>query len=95
MPDATPIPDHEVWDGAVRRVIGPPAGHELTGDIRAVEALIDRGSFGVRFSTRWVFTDDEITRLAAGDPVYVSFYGAALVPHSLSMLEPIEEPNHG
>lgn len=94
MPDATYIPDEEVagWPGARRLVIGPPAGHDLTGDIRAVEAIVDEGTWGRRFSTRWIFSDEEITRLAAGDPVYLTFYGDAMAPVALSFLEPVDGP---
>ena len=92
MPDATPIPDEEIWEGAERLVIGPPVGSDPTGDIRAVEALVDEGSYGRRFSTRWVFTDEEITRLALGDPVYLTFYGRQMAPVLLSLLEAPEVP---
>lgn len=90
MPDPTPIPDVEVdgWPGARRLTIGAPPG--LEDQVRPIEAIVDQGSLGKRYSTRWVFTDEEITRLAAGDPVYVSFYGVQLVPHLLSFLEPAE-----
>lgn len=92
MPDATPIPDVEVagWPGGHHLTIGAPRG--LEDQVRPIEAIVDEASLGRRFSTRWVFTDEEITRLSMGDPVYVSFYGAALVPHSLSMLEPVDGP---
>lgn len=87
MPDPTSIPDVEVdsWPGATRMTIGAPLG--LEDQVRPIEAIVDEGSLGRRFSTRWVFTEAELLRLALGDPVYVSFYGRALVPHSLSLLE--------
>lgn len=34
----TTIPDNEIWAGACRIVMGPPAGHDPTGEIRAVPA---------------------------------------------------------
>lgn len=92
MPDATPIPDLEVdgWPGAVRMTIGAPPGLEEV--CRPIEAIVDQGQMGKRYSTRWTFTDEEITRLAAGDPVYVSFFAPRLVPHGLSFLEPVGTP---
>lgn len=86
MPDATPIPDEEVWEDARKLVIGPPLGY-LGDDVASVEAIVDEGSLGRRYSTRWVFTDQEVARLAMGDPVYLTFYGQQMAPVSLSFLE--------
>jgi hypothetical protein len=98
MPDPTPIPDEELeaWPGAIRMVIAPPVGFDpLDGPIRAVEAIVDHGTLGRRFSTRWVFKEEEIIRLAAGDPVYLSVAGQSMVPVCLSFLEPVEETPNG
>jgi hypothetical protein len=72
----TPIPDEAVWAGAERVVIGPPGG-DPTGDIRPVEAVkdISESTGYPRLSVRCALEAGELERLAAGQCVWVSFYG--------------------
>lgn len=84
----TPIPDDEVFEGHERVVIGPPRGHDITGDIRSIEAQIAPAEFGGRvFRTRWIPTAREVERLAAGEPIWVTQWGAAMVPFDVAMTE--------
>lgn len=87
MPDPTAIPDEEVWSGAQRLTIGPPVGFPKDGPIRSVEALVDEGPTGRRYSTRWVFNDEEILRLSLGDPLYLVVNAFQMPPVSLGFLE--------
>jgi hypothetical protein len=82
----TPIPDDAVWSGAQRVVIGPPDG-DPTGEIRAVEAVADVSpSTGVPvLSMRCALEPGDLEVLAAGGHVWVSFYGGAIVPFSVSV----------
>jgi hypothetical protein len=85
----SPIPDAEVWDGAQRRIIGPPDG-DPTGDIRAVEVVVDiPPSLGVPVaSARCVLEPGDLEKLAAGGTVWVSFYGGQIVPFSVDVAAP-------
>jgi hypothetical protein len=76
----TSIPSEVVWPGAERVVVGPPDG-DPTGPIRAVEAVVDVSeSTGVpRLSVRCALEDGELERLAAGEHVWVTFYGGCPV----------------
>jgi hypothetical protein len=76
----TPIPDAEVWEGAERRVIGPPDGDLTSTEIGAVEALVDMTELGTRFSMRCVPEDDEAERILRGAPIWVEFLGQQLHP---------------
>ncbi|GHH57857.1 hypothetical protein [Lentzea cavernae] len=70
-----PIPDGAVWPGATRIVVSAPDG-DLAGDIPSVEALVDRSSTGwQRLSVRCVLESGDLERLAAGECVWMSFYG--------------------
>lgn len=83
----TPIPDDEIWFGAERKVFGPPG--DITGDIRAVEGLIDRTSDGtLRISMRLVPEPGELERLAIGEPMWLSFLGNHLHPFNVSAVQP-------
>lgn len=86
----TPIPDAEVWEGATRRVIGPPTGHDPLGDIRPLEALVDvEGQFAPSFSIRCALDDGDAEKLAAGGVVWVTLFGH-VVPISVAVAGPLE-----
>lgn len=86
----TPIPDSAVWEGARRIVIGPPDG-DPTGEIRAVEAVVDRspttGSWV--YSVRCALEEGDLDTLAAGGHVWISFYDR-MVPFSVDVVAPPE-----
>lgn len=86
-----PIPDDEMLPGSERIVIGPPAGHELTGDIRAVEVCARRvaslGGIPV-LSARCVLEPGDLETLQAGGSVWVHFYGGQLLPFDVMVLSP-------
>jgi hypothetical protein len=86
----TPIPDEllAAYPGAERRVIGPPDG-DVTGHIRPVECLFDVTEGGItRANVRCVLEEGELTKLAAGGAVWVSFYAGLMVPFSIDCLGP-------
>lgn len=85
----TPIPDAEVWEGAVRRVISPPDGDLTNPDIAPVEAVIDRSpsTGAVNLSVRMELEDDDLEKLAAGGMVWVTFWGH-IVPFAVTVVEP-------
>lgn len=78
----TPIPDQEIWPGAVRLVVGAPGG-SLTGDgssvdqATAVEVLVDRGqnTGAPRCCVRFELEPGDLDKLAAGGTVWLSVYG--------------------
>lgn len=72
----TTIPDEAVWAGAERIVVGPPDG-DPTGAIRPVEAVVHTSpSTGMPvLSVRCALEDGDLEKLAAGEHVWVSFYG--------------------
>jgi hypothetical protein len=84
----TPIPDDELEanPGCRRQVIGPPPGFDYDGPIAAIEALVgiseELGTTVYRF--RCVLEDDDLERLTAGMPVWVSFCGR-VVPWSIQV----------
>lgn len=82
-----PIPDGEIWDGARRLVIGPP-GNDLDSGVAAVEVLVDRASIGPRISARCVLEPGDLDALTAGGTVWISFYGAQLMPFSVDVMPP-------
>lgn len=88
MVDPTPIPDDEIWEGYQRIVVGPPVGHDVTGDIRSIEALVGRSDLGPRFSTRWVVTPEEAERLKNGEPLWVTQWTSQMIPFDVAMTEP-------
>lgn len=87
--DATSIPDDEIFEGHRRIVVGPPPGHDVTGDIRAVEALVayEPVSHCNVFRTRWRPTPREIERIVAGEPIWVSQFTPRMVVFSVEMTE--------
>lgn len=89
-----PIPDNEIWPGSTRVVFGPPAGHDVTGDIRPAEVLrwfSDTAGVPV-LSARCVPDAGDLDRLAGGGAVWVSFYGGQLLPFDVDVAE---RGNHG
>lgn len=82
------IPDSEVWEGAERITMGPPAGHDITGDIRAVEMLARLDDQGRPvFSARIVLEEGDLEHLAGGGVFWVSFWGQ-VVPFDVAIVEP-------
>lgn len=79
----TTIPDAEIFDGHRRIVMGPPRGHDVTGDIRPLEMLA--GPDGV-YRARIVLEDGDLDRLVAGEPFWISFWGH-VVPFDIAMTE--------
>jgi hypothetical protein len=73
----TPIPDELIREGSVRRTIAAPNGDLLDDNIRPVDALISHdqptGLAAVR--VRLVLEGDELDRLAAGKPVWLTMLG--------------------
>lgn len=86
---ATPIPDAEVWAGAVRRVFAAPDGDLANPLIAPVEALVDRSpTTGVaNVSVRLVLEDGDLEKLQAGGVVWLTFWGA-MVPWAVTVGEP-------
>lgn len=84
----TPIPPSEVFPGHERLVIGPPVGHDPTGDIRSIEALVAHTTdMGRCFRTRWLPTPREVERLAAGEPIWVTQWTQQMVVFDVAMTE--------
>lgn len=54
-----PIPGNLIWEGATRRIIGPPDGDFLNPHIVPVEALMDEDGIAIRM----VLEDDDIEKL--------------------------------
>lgn len=85
----TPIPDAEVWAGAVRRVFAAPGGDLTDADVAPVEALVDRSpkTGVINLSCRCVLEDGDLEKLAAGGVVWVTFWGA-MVPWAVAVVAP-------
>lgn len=80
----TPIPDDEL-DGMTRSTIGPPQGHDLTGDIRPVEAAVEWAVGDIPiFNFRFVLDAGDLERLAAGEPFWLSLWGH-VVPFAIAL----------
>jgi hypothetical protein len=73
----TPIPDDLVKDGAQRRVFTAASGDLLDDNIRPVDALISRDDATglAAVQVRLVLEGDEIERLTAGKPVWLTMLG--------------------
>lgn len=84
----TPIPDVELALSPDHRrvVIAPPPGYEADGPIRPVEALIghDNDLDCTVFRFRCIPEDDDLERLEAGMPIWVTFCGH-VVPWSIAV----------
>lgn len=82
----TPIPADEVPCGAVRVVFAAPDGDLTNPDIAPVEVLAERAADGVSatFSVRAVLEPGDLDRLAAGEPVWLTMWGA-VVPFALAV----------
>lgn len=83
---AVPIPDDEVPEGSERIVVGPPRGVSIE-QVRPVEVVARRSTLGHVFSTRFVLEPDDLERLAAGEPVWISMWGG-VVPFDVAVGEP-------
>lgn len=82
-----PIPDSAVWEGGVRKVIGPPQGHDATGDVRPLEAVVDVSTLGPCYSIMCVLEPGDLERLTAGEPVWLTMFGG-VAPISVAVGEP-------
>lgn len=81
----TPIPDAEVWDGGVRRVIAAPNGDLNDPDIGPVEAIIDATEMGRRYSVRLTLEPGELDALRGGGVVWLTVLGAQIQPFAVSV----------
>lgn len=77
--------------GCHRRMVGPPPGHDMTGDIRPVEAQVEYVGDTFVFRTRWLPTEREIERLKNGEPLWVSQWTSHMVPFDVAMTEEVED----
>jgi hypothetical protein len=86
----TPIPDHEVWDGAHRRVIAPPNGDLTDPHVAPVEALLDRSptTGALNLSVRCALEPGDLEKLQAGGTVWITFWGH-MVPWSTTVVAPV------
>lgn len=84
----TPIPDAEVWPGAVRKVFAAPDGDLTNPDIDACEALVDQSptTGALNISVRCVLEDGDLEKLQAGGVVWLTFWGA-MVPWAMAVAE--------
>lgn len=84
----TPIPENEVWEGAVRRVIAAPDGDLTNPDIAPVEAVVDRSpsTGALNLSVRCELDDGDLEKPAAGGTVWITFWGA-MVPWAATVVE--------
>lgn len=85
----TPIPDAEVWPGAMRHVIGPS---DLTSeDLAPVEIVSYPCAFAGRVmpvhSVRCVLDPGDLEQLAAGGTIWLSFIGG-MVPFDVNVRPP-------
>jgi hypothetical protein len=92
----TPIPDSALYEGARRTVVGPPTGHDVTGDIRPVEALaiVSPTSGLTVLSVRCALEPGDLETLAAGGNVWISFH-SQMVPFSVDVIENTEVAGTG
>lgn len=85
------IPDTEILDGHERVVVGPPPDYDPTGEVRSVEMLrstsIIEGEEWPVHRARVVLEPGDLERLAAGESIWVSFYGH-VVPFDVALTEP-------
>lgn len=90
----TPIPDEEVWMGATRRVIGPPAGME-PWEIPPVEVLSEVTAQGPLIHVRIAFEPDDVRRISEGsaDHFWLTLWSDHL--HAFAVQLPIEEEPDG
>jgi len=91
----TAIPDDEVLPIGKRIVVGPPPGHDVTGDIRAAEAMVWRTDDveAPRYSFRVELEDDDLARLTAGEPVWLTFLGGVM-PFYVLAEPPVGRSHH-
>lgn len=80
----TTVPDNEIWAGATRIVMGPPEGHDPTGEIRALEMLAEIVMGHRAYSARCVLEEGDLETLQAGGVVWLTFYGG-VAPFSITV----------
>lgn len=88
------IPDNEIWAGACRIVMGPPAGHDPTGEIRALEMVAEIVMGHRAYSARCVLEDGDLEVLQAGGNVWLTFYGG-VAPFSVTVAPAADVPSTG
>lgn len=84
------IPDEEVaaLDG-VRATIMPPR-NDLDSGIAPVEVLRDTIDGADVIRIRLLPEEGDLERLAAGEPLWLTWYSSVLVPFGLAFAEPVE-----
>lgn len=85
----TPIPDNEIWAGASRIVMGPPAGQDPTGEIRALEMVAEIVMGHRAYSARCVLEEGDLENLTAGGVVWLTFYGG-VAPFSVTVAPAVD-----
>lgn len=86
----TPVPDHEIWEGARRMVIAPPDGDLTNPTIAPVEAVADQAPDGsLNLSVRCVLEDGDLDKLQAGGTVWITFWGH-MVPWAITTVAPVD-----
>ena len=71
----TPIPPEAVWPGARAETIGPPPTHPGLPAVDAVVDWPDSLPGQPRFTVRCELEPGDLSKLAAGGHVWISFYG--------------------
>lgn len=89
----TPIADEKLWEGAERIVLGPPAGEDPTGPVRAVEAAVDYIALSEdashplpRFNLRVQLEDGDLEALRENPELWVSFICYQMPPMQVGLL---------
>jgi hypothetical protein len=89
------IPDEEVEAlGLTRSTIMPP-GNDLDSGVAPVEVGRDQIEGVDVIRIRLVPEEGDLERLAAGEPLWLTWYSPVLVPFGLAFAEPVEEEPHG
>lgn len=86
---ATPIPDTEVWAGAIRKVFAAPDGDLTNPHIDPCETLVDCSptTGALNISVRCLLEPGDLEKLQAGGVVWLTFWGS-MVPWAVTVVEP-------
>lgn len=80
--NVTMIPHEEVHAGETLTIVGPPADHDPTGDIRSLEMRVRDGHIDgdlVKvYEARIVLDSGDLAKLADGEPIWLSFYSGVM-----------------
>lgn len=84
----TAIPDHEVWEGAVRSVMAPPLGEDpwdsTIGTVEVLKEIVDGDQ--PRIHVRFELSDDDVRRIRDGHrTVWYSLWAATMFPFSIDL----------